>query len=142
MVEQEKQSYDISMIAKKLAYIAIQFNKIGEGIRDSRPRAARESNLLSEEHYVLELITPNIWWIRKLLLRIDDPDVDDNKKEEAKRKIKDTFTFLRYDFNALLERNEDLELRFPADDKRKERYLELKKELDNVKEIIEKTVLV
>ncbi|MEM3829664.1 MAG: hypothetical protein QXP36_10685 [Conexivisphaerales archaeon] len=132
---------DIQLITKKLAYIAIQFQKILDGMEFSRPRAARESDFELEMRYLYDFIIPNTWYIRKLVKEFYDPEVDDDKKEGIKYKIKAMIESLEYEFTQLLECNKDLILRFEADDKRKEKYLKLIEEFNKVKEMIEKTVL-
>ncbi|MFH7835736.1 MAG: hypothetical protein QXL51_03990 [Candidatus Aenigmatarchaeota archaeon] len=132
---------DIQLIIKKLAYIAIQFKKILEEMKFSRPRSKWESDFKLEMRSLYDLIIPEIWYIRKLVKEVYEPEVDDDKREGIKHKIKGMIELLEDNFNQLLECNRDLILRFEADDKRKEKYLKLIEEFNKVKEMIEKTVL-
>ncbi|MFH7835728.1 MAG: hypothetical protein QXL51_03950 [Candidatus Aenigmatarchaeota archaeon] len=131
----------IQLITKKLAYIAIQFQKILDGMEFSRPRSKWESDFKLEMRSLYDLIIPEIWYIRKLVKEVYDPEVDDDKREGIKHRIKGMIELLEDNFNQLLECNKDLVFRFEADDKRREKYLKLIEEFNKVKEMIEKTVL-
>ncbi|CAH04187.1 hypothetical protein STSV1pORF4 [Sulfolobus virus STSV1] len=126
---------DIQLITKKLAYIAIQFQKTAERIWGDFARCDDEGcrKLRRELDLARDYLPEIIWRARKAVIRLTDPNSTQGQREYAEANLPELLAKFDRIFKILLDNC--------IREERKQKYLQLAEEFHKAKEMIKKTVL-
>ncbi|CAH04192.1 hypothetical protein STSV1pORF9 [Sulfolobus virus STSV1] len=127
----------IQLILKKLAYIAIQFQKIDdrEIFRDYfyNCETEEECQHAKWEYEFIRDVPEMVWKVRRAVMKLVDPRSTKRQKEYAEGTLEDLLEVIPRFVGRLAG--------WCINEKRREKYLKLIEEFNKVKEMIEKTVL-